>query len=258
MKYYTKEWHRLMQNTNLAGDMHAVPDKEYTDEDIQELYQKDLKQYVENNVRLYALMGRSIDVAVAAKDFEKAYQQKCQHILDRYPAWVQESVDSRLAALGRLPESVHRRLTAEDEAAAAFLTRINDAAREELDQQELSEDAQFGLWMYAANVLSLKKEGDDTVMYLRKGSGMDGVSPYTKVTFCNAVSVDREEGLAFAMGKDEDGMFTSDKVFLYDETYRTETGYEVHMLIQGTEDLYYMTIACSDICFEENISESAL
>ena len=112
--------------------------------------------------------------------------------------------------------------------------------------------------MYAANVLSLKEEGDDTVMYLRKGSGMDGVSPYTKVTFCNAVSVDREEGLAFAMGKDEDGMFTSDKVFLYDETYRTETGYEVHMLIQGTEDLYYMTIACGEIFYEERIPESAL
>ena len=258
MKYYTKEWHRLMQNMNLAIDMQAVPDKEYTDEDIAAFYQKDLAQYVGNNIRLYALMGRSIDVAVVQKDFEKKYQEKCQHVLDRYPAWVQDAVDSRLAALGRLPESVHVRLAAEDEAAAAFLTRVNDAAREELDQQNLPEEAQFGLWMYAANVLSLKEDGSDAALYLRKGSGMEGVSPYVKVTFQDVKSAEREAGLEFHMTKDEDGVFTSDTVFLYDETYRTADGYEVHMLLQGADDLYYMTIVCGDIFYEERIPESAL
>ncbi len=258
MKYYTKEWHRLMQNMNLAMDMQAVPDKEYTDEEIAGLYQQDLAQYVENNIRLYALMGRSIDVAVVMKDFEKKYQEKCQCVLDRYPAWVQETVDSRLAALGRLPESVHSRLAEEDEANAAYLTRINDAAREELDCQNLPEHAQFGLWMYAANVLSLKEEGTDAVLYLRKGGGMEGVSPYVKVTFKEVKSAEREPGLEFQMRKDEDGVFTSDTVFLYDETYRTGDGYEVHMLLHGADDLYYMTIVCGDVYFEENIDASAL
>ena len=52
MKYYTKEWHRLMQNMNLAMDMQAVPDKEYTDEDIEKIldkYRKAIKGIQEQN-----------------------------------------------------------------------------------------------------------------------------------------------------------------------------------------------------------------
>ena len=63
MKYYTKDWYYLMQNLNLAMDMEPVLDKEYTEEEMQEMYQQALAQSVENNTKLYALMGRSVDVA---------------------------------------------------------------------------------------------------------------------------------------------------------------------------------------------------
>ena len=85
MKYYTKDWYYLMQNLNLAMDMEPVLDKEYTEEDLQEMYQQALAQSVENNTKLYALMGRSVDVADLIADFEKAFTEKCQHVLDRYP-----------------------------------------------------------------------------------------------------------------------------------------------------------------------------
>jgi cell fate (sporulation/competence/biofilm development) regulator YlbF (YheA/YmcA/DUF963 family) len=83
MKYYTKDWYYLMQNLNLAMDMEPVLDKEYTEEEMQEMYQQALAQSVENNTKLYALMGRSVDVADLIADFEKAVTEKCQHVLDR-------------------------------------------------------------------------------------------------------------------------------------------------------------------------------
>ena len=99
MKYYTKEWYCLMQKLNLATDMQAVPDKTYTDEEIKAFYEKDMAEFVENNTKFFALMRKSFDIADVMKNFEDAYKVKCAQGLDRYPEWVKDAVDPRLAAL---------------------------------------------------------------------------------------------------------------------------------------------------------------
>ena len=40
MKYYTKEWYELMQKQNYTLGIRKVPDKFYTNEEIQEDIQK--------------------------------------------------------------------------------------------------------------------------------------------------------------------------------------------------------------------------
>lgn len=240
MKYYTKEWYHLMNSLNLAVDMQAVPDKEYTDAEIKEFYDQDMAAHVENNTRFFALMKQSFDLADLVKSFEDAYKEKCLHGLDRYPAWVRETVDRRLAALGRLPESVFRRLEAEDDANREKFRLINDTAREILDEQDIPDEAQFDFWMFESDVLKLEKVGEDAELYLRKGDGPVETALHVKVHFSQAEVIEQEEGL-----------FGEGCKYLYEEVYRMEDGYEVHMMLGTSEGPAYLTIRCRDIWFEE-------
>jgi hypothetical protein len=40
---------------------------------------------------------------------------------------------------------------------------------------------------------------------------------------------------------------------LYKEIYRTDTGYEVHMMFWLPKGLAYLTIACEDLSFEDGV-----
>ena len=53
MKYYTKEWYELMQNLHYVSGMTVVPDKEYTDAEIQAFYDADLTEEIEHDRWLY-------------------------------------------------------------------------------------------------------------------------------------------------------------------------------------------------------------
>ena len=47
MRYYTKEWYTLMQRLGTADLFEPVLDKEYSDEEIEEMYQEMLEKYVQ-------------------------------------------------------------------------------------------------------------------------------------------------------------------------------------------------------------------
>lgn len=259
MKYYTKEWYHLMQNLNYVTDMKSVPDQEYTEEDIRKFYEEDLAAHVETNTKFYAMVKKSFDLADIIQTFEDSYRIRCEQELKRYPAWVQESVDVRLAALGRLPESVYKRLEEEDKINIAEFTRINNAAREDLDQQDVPDDARyFGYWMSEADVLALHQNGNDVQLYLRKGNWNDGVSPYIRVTFENCTFAELEEGTVLEVKEDENGDLISGCKFLYDEIYKNENGCEVHMMLKNGEELRYLTVGCGDFYFEDGIEEADL
>ena len=53
MKYYTKEWYELMQNLHYVSGMTVVPDKKYTDAEIQAFYDADLTEEIEHDRWLY-------------------------------------------------------------------------------------------------------------------------------------------------------------------------------------------------------------
>ena len=46
MRYYTKEWYTLLQSLGTSELFEPVIDKEYTDEDIEILYQDMMDKYV--------------------------------------------------------------------------------------------------------------------------------------------------------------------------------------------------------------------
>lgn len=254
MRYYTKEWYELMQNLHYVSGMIVAPDKEYTDAEIQAFYDADLAEEIEHDRRLYEEWQSPFDPAETIQCFEECYQGVKKYCLNGYPEWVRAEIDPRLAALNRITEGIYNRLKAAEDANRAVFDTINAEARTVLDQQNIPEEIHSVFRFHDAHVLTLKRQGRDAELYLSYGEELpDGKSPYVKVLFKNISLIDREKGLIFRKKRNEHGVWSSSVTYLYDELYRTENGYEVHMLLWSFRGLRYLTIGCEDIAFEDNI-----
>ena len=53
MKYFNKEWYELMQKQFMTEEITQIPDKQYSDKEIEELYNKELKKEIEREYEDY-------------------------------------------------------------------------------------------------------------------------------------------------------------------------------------------------------------
>ncbi|MBQ4563092.1 MAG: DUF4085 family protein [Lachnospiraceae bacterium] len=176
--------------------------------------------------------------------FRMCYRMGVRHAASNYPDWVAETVDKRLLALMMMPESAYQRLKKEEQKNRRAFERINKTAEEELSRQDIPEEIRLRFCFHDANVLELKKVRGDVELFLRR----DGYwpEPYLKVIFRGVTKFEREKGLVLRKKVDEDGVGSNCR-YLYDELYRTEDGYEVHMLLWTMKELRYVTVRCRDI-----------
>jgi hypothetical protein len=251
MRFYTKEWYALMQDMGL--DFKKISDGNYTDAEIDALYQKQLKKEIASDRRL--LTEENFDPAKTIQFFETAYQTKLNYYKDTLPNWMTEQVDRRLLALDLLPESAYRRYREESREKKKEWNQINRAAKRTLSKQNIPENVAEALRLHDASLLSFKKSGKNYVMLVR-GDGLwsDAPTPYRKVVFQQAVVLEKEAGLrVHKLESDEDGFYQSNVSFLYHEIYRTDTGYEAHMMFWVPKGLAYLTIASTDISFKDGV-----
>ncbi len=179
--------------------------------------------------------------------FNECYRMMVRHGWKGYPAWVRESVDKRLLALHRITESAYNLLFAEEQDNKKAFDRMTAEAADALMAQDIPEEIRDLFRFHDANVLSIKKIGRDVEMYLCDGGFTDGDIPYCRVIFRNVSRYEREKGLIIRTNREDGGEVASNVVYLYDELYRTENGYEVHMLLTGRRDLRYLTVECETI-----------
>jgi hypothetical protein len=195
------------------------------------------------------------DPAETIQFFETAYQSKLNYYKNTLPAWMTEQVDRRLLALDLLPESAYQRYREESREKEKEWDQINRDAKKTLSKQNIPENVAEALWLHDASLLSLKKSGKNYVMLVRRdGLWPDDPTPYRKVVFHQAAVLEKEAGLCVhKLESDEDGFYQSNVSFLYHEIYRTDTGYEAHMMFLVSKGLAYLTIACTDISFEDGV-----
>ena len=316
MKYYTKDWYELMQRQNYTSGLKKIPDKVYTDEDIQAFYDKDLKAEVACDRRLhntppgpygwedelllpdrftpdtflfeneetgelfhpktpeiarhYLEQDRQqaqerfaarppFDPTETIACFQDTYRAVLRYGTSHFPQWVQESVDTRLLALNRIPESAYKRLKKEEQANRRAFEKINAKATVVLEQQNIPDEIRDRFYFHDACVLAIKKVCSDVELYLRKDGGwMGDATPYIKIIFKNVRQFNREKGFSLRPKLSEDGDLRTNCTYLYDELYLDESGYEVHMLFWTPKALRYLTICSEDIQFEDNIALEAL
>jgi len=186
--------------------------------------------------------------------FKECHQNMLRYGALRYPEWVRETVDKRLLALNRMPETAYHRLKKEEEENQRAFGKIMEEASVALEAQNIPEEIRSQLHFHDAHLLALKKAGADMELYLRKDGGWPKeTTPYIKIIFKNVSKLEREKGLVLRMKRDDNGEVFSNCQYLYDELYKTEVGYELHMLLCTTKALRYLTIGCEDICFIDNI-----
>jgi len=245
MKYYTKEWFGLMQNMDYTCGMTPVADKTYSDREIRAFYEQDLAEEIERDRAIYRGEG-AFDPAETAACFEECYRGRRKYAVFAYPEWFREEADRRLLALNRIPESAFKRLQREENENRRAWEKINAEAEAELTVQDIPPEIRAAFRFHDANVLRLKKNGKDVEMFLRDGGFIGGSTPYCRVIFRGVSRYEREKGLVIRTRR-ENGELGSNIVYLYDELYRTENGYEVHILLTGRNDMRYLTLACEKI-----------
>ena len=189
------------------------------------------------------------------KFFEKHYQNKLKNINKNYPPCVTEASDPRLLALGRMTESVHTLYTKYIQKLKEEFETIDKEGERVLAEQNIPEDIKERFAFHDADILALRKTGKDLHLYMRNEYMWTGEkTPYVKVIFKNTAKIEREKGFAIRPTVDSQGKLFCWCQFLYHELYRTETGYEVHMMLWTPKALRYLTVECGDIKFEENIT----
>lgn len=195
------------------------------------------------------------DPAETIACFRNAYRAQLKYGFHHYPVWVQESVDKRLLALNRIPANAYKRLKKEENANRRAFEKINAEAAVVLDQQNIPEDIRSQLYFHDADVLAIKKACSDVELYLRKDGSWPGeATPYLRIIFKNVRQFEREKGIVLCPKLNEYGELGSSCKYLYDELYRNQDGYEIHMMFWTPKALRYLTIVCDDILFEDNIA----
>lgn len=233
----------------------------FVDEESKEMFHPQsiemAKEYIEKErrEREEQFQNRpSFDPSETIEYFEECYRMGVRYGAEAYPNWVKETVDKRLLALNLMPEIAYKRLKEEGLRNRRAFQKIERKAKKVLEKQEIPQEIQSMFVFHDANLLSLKKVRSDIELILKKdGYWPKGTTPYIKIIFKNIKKFEREKGFSIRIHTNEDGEFGSNCVYLYDELYRTEDGYEVHMLLWTIKALRYLTIGCETICFEDNI-----
>ena len=177
---------------------------------------------------------KPFDKKQSEKDFNEFYKDMLE-AKDIVPKWVYEQVDKRLIALGYLPQSVFDKLKKQETLSKEKYDIIEKEAINTLYNQNISEEIYANFNFHDEVIKSLKcKDGN----YIMKITHSDFIESYTvTVVFKDATIIEMED---LKFGK---------SIYLYEEIYKLDNGYEVHIMCE-CDGLKYITIKCSDIEFK--------
>lgn len=278
MRYHTKEYYKLFMALDLAEMYEPVIDKAYSDEEIEELYQRAVDEYIEEeradydappelifgeddeagpvmiNDQLLVLAAADyenrppFDEEAAREEFEEMYRDNLEEPDEDLPDWVREAVDPRILAMYRMPEKIYERLSAEDEQNEERFDELDEAADEALDAnlESLPENYQR-----FADVLDDLEDAIVTDARIADGClslsfadwDDEGEEVFIRLSFADPEFTE-DEGISVETWEDEDGDTDSDCELVYSELYKEGGRPEVHMLFDNN-GLKYLTFSCS-------------
>ncbi len=275
MRIYTKEYYTLMMSLGVTDMYEPVIDRDYSDEEIEELYQKALDRYVEEEradhdeppvldiddiedpeaieffrAEIIEYENREpFDEEEAAEEFEEIYNANLEEPDEDLPDWVKEAVDPRILAMYFMPEKIYRKLSEQDAANEEKfydLDGLVDEAYEDMlgdlpEEYEELMDTLDGL--EDSYVISIGKSGDELELKF-EGFDEDGEEAVFILRF-DEVEVIEDEGVSAHPDRDEDGDTESDCELLYSEIYVEDGKPEIHMLFDNN-GLKYLTFRCEE------------
>lgn len=294
MRFYTKEWSSLMDSLGVVDMFRPVIDKEYTDEEIEDLFYESMERYVEEEREMYdeppfiiadefdddddddddeeggndgaVLIDFSslvdeyenrepFDEDEAREEFRENYEDELEEPDEDIPAWIRESVDPRLIAMGVLPEGAYKRLMAEEEELQKRFDELDEAADEAYEKMCADLPDEYSgisddLDEMEGEFLIGKEHKDDELILTFAGWDDEG-DPVKRTATFESVKIIEDEGLEINAELDEDGEYTSDCDLDYHELYYENGRFEVHMLFDDGNKKY-LTFSCDSITIEQS------
>ncbi len=276
MRYYTKEYYKLLLSLGKVSMYEPVIDKEYSDEEIEELYQKALDKSIEEDRACYdeppelsfeddddpeylemlkeeleAYENREpFDEEEAAENFREMYSDNLREPDPDLPDWVRESVDRRILAMYFLPEKTYRKLAAEDEANEKEFEALDEQAEEAREEMLEMIPEEFEEFMDTLEELGscymLSADVSDGEIELRiEGWDEEGEDAVYMFRF-DGTELLENEGVEVSMHTDEDGDTFSDCELVFSELYFEDGRPEIHMMFDNN-GLKYLTFRCDEV-----------
>lgn len=287
MKYLTKEWYERCQRTDLYFGLRVHSGAEsYSDALYKRLYKRKEKEFVDLERDIYDVDPRfmleqdgstfvSLDACINEEDISEEdqmiyqmYLEEKEHIqqlieeyesrppfnegqcrekfrlsqeseiretINRLPHNIyQQIADVRVFCLGYCTKDVLRQLKDLSKENEKTMNRVlkdyYKAQEEELIPDVIKDHFDF----HDCKMIKVAVSETDMVMHLDTSGGF---THFNKVTF-TAPEIIKQEGPI------------NGKIWLYEELYRTEVGYEVHILF-SSDGLSELIIRCTDIRIEE-------
>ena len=275
MRFYTKEYYTLMMNLGMTDMYEPIIEKDYTDDEIDELYQKALDKYIEEERASYdeppvlfvdedgnaedledfeaeveEFENREpFDEKEAAEEFEELYKDNLEEPDEDLPEWVKETVDPRILAMYFMPEKIYRKLAEEDKANEEKFEALDEKADEALEDMrgDLPEEYEelMDLLEELENAYVIEAAiGSGEIELKLEGWDDEGEEAVFKLRFDEA-EVLENEGIEAHSEKDEDGDIESDCELLYSEIYVEDGRPEFHMFFDNN-GLKYLTFRCAE------------
>lgn len=286
MKYLTKEWYRLCQMTDLEFDFTVLDKTDEQEENLfLKLYQKEAAAFIKQERELHdqdpreekntdsllfdllfsdlsldedtAILGQAneqmnqttnevdqalieafenrppFDEAASKASFEMLYQERLDSLSDRYPKAILAKVEDRqVFALAYCTKEIYEELSSYSKEAQTKVDLVLKSHMAIEQEQKIPEEITEHFGSHDALVTRMTLDQTLSIELDNKGA----FSTVRSYHFRDAKILKQDAPLEGA-------------IWLYDELYRIEDGYEVHILLQG-EHLIDLVLRCTDITME--------
>ena len=172
------------------------------------------------------------------KEFEEMQKSLQEYYKKAFPDFISEKVDIRFLSLNLMPKTNYNNLKEYEDKNKKEFEEIELLADKELNSQNITEHIQnlfFGL--HDAKIIKIEQNNLDCIITIISEEDKKVV-----LKFENSEFIENELEEYIKKDLEEYGVF-----WLYNELYKVDNNYELHILVDTEDGLKYITIRCKDI-----------
>lgn len=238
MKYFTKEYYKLVDASCMALDLVASPSAKRKSENyFQHLYADRLKAWLDGKHDEADKKGLPFDEAAETEAFKTNYQRNLLDYSTVIPADILEHVaDIRIMALGSCSSKVKQLVSKFSKQQEQITDTMAEAYHTywEKNYRRFPEHILENYGFDYCAITALGRDGDDLIMKLDNSQSLDDVHT---VIWKNAQLLELEDGV---VGSN----------WLEGELYKAEGGYEFHGIVENDDgERFCFTVLAEDAQF---------
>lgn len=238
MRYLTKEWYQDMQDSDLHVLLRVDDRAEvFSEAYFQELYQACEEKWLAGRAKICEILKVPFNVEDERGNYQSALRLNKERFQERLTQHILCQVaDIRVLALGYCTQAVRDKIASYSESKRKSVEQTMSQCLAYERSLFAGADASLldDFSFHDERVISSQKVGADWLIDF--GECVEGYSPVRYIHFKNATVRKQEKCLCGAF-------------WLYEELYKTENGYEVHILLDK-DGLVEFTLTCEDIVME--------